>query len=101
MRYVRLRGAEPPLPIISNFVTFGLIISNHQYRIIDIWVPTCWHLEIVVKPRNASFATEDLFLYLASVGTQLAVLERGASACGTHPLPLRRLTLNRLFRGLD
>jgi hypothetical protein len=58
MRYARLRGGESPPPIISDFrdlldcsfriATFGLLTSGS---------PTCWHLEIVVKPRNASFAT--------------------------------------------
>jgi hypothetical protein len=59
MRYARLtRGGESPPPIISDFrdlldcsfriANFGLLTSGF---------PTCWHLEIVVKPRNASFAT--------------------------------------------
>jgi hypothetical protein len=59
MRYVRLRWGESPPPIISDFrallnwsfriANFGLLISGS---------PTCWHLEIVVKPRNTLFATE-------------------------------------------
>jgi hypothetical protein len=55
MRYARLRGVESPPPIISDFrdhldcsfqmANFGLLTSGS---------PTCWHLEIVVKRRNAS-----------------------------------------------
>jgi hypothetical protein len=68
MHYARLRVGESPPPIISDFrelldcsfriANFGLLTSGS---------PTCWHLEIVVKPRNASFAT--LRLYFLSEGT--------------------------------
>jgi hypothetical protein len=58
MRYARLRGGESPPPIISDF----LDLLDCSFRIdifgtLTSWSPTRWHLEIVVKPRNASFAT--------------------------------------------
>jgi hypothetical protein len=58
MRYARIRGGESPPPIFSDFrdlldcsfriANFGLMTSGS---------PTCWHLEMVVKARNASFTT--------------------------------------------
>jgi hypothetical protein len=58
MRYARLRGGESPPPIISDFCDIldsSLRIAN--FGLLTSGSPTCWHLEIVIKPRNASFET--------------------------------------------
>jgi hypothetical protein len=65
MRYARLRVGESPPPIISDFRD----LLDCSFRIANIGLLTsgsltCWHLEIVVKPRNASFATLRLSLFV-------------------------------------
>jgi hypothetical protein len=67
MRYARLSWGESPPPIISDFrdlldcsyriANFGLLTSGSL---------TCWRLEIVVKPRNASFGRVDAPLTMES-----------------------------------
>jgi hypothetical protein len=57
MRYTRLRGGESLPPIISDFrelLDCSLRIAN--FGLLTSEGPTCWHLEIVVKPKKASFA---------------------------------------------
>jgi hypothetical protein len=73
-RYARLQGEESPPPIFSGFrnlldcsfriANFGLLTSGS---------PTCWQLEIVVKPRNVSFATVALLGTQHLPGTRLLV----------------------------
>jgi hypothetical protein len=60
MCYTRLGGGESPQPIISDFCDlFDCSFRIANFGLLTSGTLTCWHLEIVVKPRNAAFATLD------------------------------------------